>query len=181
MPSDPVDSLLSKFVKLAGEKPVSLFNALSAVTLLAILMLTAVDVVGRYGFNSPIRGKTELTRVMMAIMIALALPGAVLRGHSIVVDLLDAFFSPKVALIRDLLMNTLCAGAMLTLAYWVYLLGLRQQRWNNVTDILKIPTHPVTFLIASLLVVGGIMFILRIVMDVNSARHRHEHNRDPHN
>lgn len=181
MPTEPAENRWFKLQKLAGEKPVSFLNALSATTLMAILILTAVDVVGRYGFNSPVRGKTELTRVLMAIMITLALPGAILRGHSIVVDLLDAFFSRPIALIRDLLMNTLCAGAMFTLAYWVYLLGLRQQRWNNVTDLLNIPTHPVTFLIASLLVVGGFMFILRIVADVNLARHRHDQMRDPHN
>jgi TRAP-type transport system small permease protein len=180
MPSKHTGQKVSTFVKLAGEKPVSLLNALSAVTLMAILILTAVDVVGRYGFNSPVRGKTELTRVMMAVMITLALPGAILRGHSIVVDLLDAFFNRRIALVRDLLMNLLCAGAMFTLAYWVYLLGLRQQRWNNVTDLLKIPTYPVTFLIATLLVVGGVMFIFRVVADVNLAL-RPNKSRDPYN
>ena len=47
---------------------------IAAAILLAMLLLTCADVIGRYLLNAPINGKTELTRFMMAGLIACALP-----------------------------------------------------------------------------------------------------------
>jgi TRAP-type C4-dicarboxylate transport system permease small subunit len=174
MPTKTHRSLAAKILMLAGERPASIFNLFSALFLVTILVLTTVDVFGRYILNAPVRGKTELTRVLMSIMIALALPATVLRGHSIVVDLLDSRFSPRFALARDLIVNLLCAGSLFTLAYWVRFLGLRQQRWGNVTDFLGIPLYPVTFFIALMVALAGVMFLLRVLADLDGTRsHKH--------
>lgn len=162
MPSEPKIDLGARLLRLTGERPVSLFNSVSAVVLVLILVLTTIDVIGRYAFNSPVRGKTEMTRILMAVMIGLAMPGAILRGHSIVVDLLDGKFRPQLACIRDIAGNLLCAFSMITLAYWIQFLASRQQRWGNVTDLLKIPTYPITYIIAALFAVSGIMFFFRV-------------------
>lgn len=164
--------LTGRILALAGEKPASLFNLAAALCLVAILVLTTVDVFGRYALNAPVRGKTELTRVLMSMMIALAMPAAILRGHSIVVDLLDARFSPRMAALRDLLANLLCGGGLLVLAYWIRFLGLRQQRWGNVTEFLGIPLYPITFFIAAMFVVAGAMFGLRALADLARLRRR---------
>ncbi|MGI9509960.1 MAG: TRAP transporter small permease, partial [Geminicoccaceae bacterium] len=67
----------------------------AAVLLFAMLALTCVDVIGRYLLNAPINGKTELTRFMMAGLIASALPVISAGGGHISVDLFDRFFSPR--------------------------------------------------------------------------------------
>lgn len=170
MPTKTRRSLAAKILMLAGERPASLFNLFSALFLVAILALTAVDVFGRYILNAPVRGKTELTRVLMSIMIALALPATVLRGHSIVVDLLDSRFGPRLAFARDLIVNLVCAGSLFTLSYWIRFLGLRQQRWGNVTDFLGIPLYPVTFFIALMVALAGVMFLLRVLADLDRIR-----------
>ncbi|MCC5986538.1 MAG: TRAP transporter small permease [Pararhodobacter sp.] len=172
MTAEPRHGLVSKILMLAGERPASFFNMLSALLLVTILVLTAADVFGRYILNTPVRGKSELTRILMSIMIALALPATVLRGHSIVVDLLDHLFGRSLALAREVIVNLICAGSLFTLAYWLRFLGLRQQRWGNVTDFLGIPLYPVTFFIAAMVAVAGAMFLLRLLSTFSQWKHR---------
>ena len=65
-------------------------GALAALVLFAMMMLTCVDVIGRYFFSRPIFGGFELTEMMLAAMIFLGLPLVTLRTEHITVDVLDS-------------------------------------------------------------------------------------------
>ncbi|MET0671147.1 MAG: TRAP transporter small permease [Xanthobacteraceae bacterium] len=65
-------------------------GALAALVLFAMMMLTCVDVIGRYFFSRPIFGGFELTEMMLAAMIFLGLPLVTLRNEHITVDVLDS-------------------------------------------------------------------------------------------
>ena len=55
----------------------------------ALIGLTCVDVVARYAFNSPVNGAYELTELLLASLIFLALPLTTAAGEHIEVELLD--------------------------------------------------------------------------------------------
>jgi len=57
--------------------------------LAALMLLTCVDVAGRYLFNSPVYGAFELTEMMLAALIFAALPLVSLRNDHVTVDLFD--------------------------------------------------------------------------------------------
>ena len=65
-------------------------GALAALVLFAMMMLTCVDVIGRYFFSRPIFGGFELTEMMLAAMIFLGLPLVTLRNEHVTVDVLDS-------------------------------------------------------------------------------------------
>ncbi|HTQ73723.1 MAG TPA: TRAP transporter small permease [Burkholderiales bacterium] len=61
----------------------------AAALMLCLMLLTCVDVVGRYFFNTPVTGGFEMTELLLAALIFAGLPLVTLRSEHIVVDLLD--------------------------------------------------------------------------------------------
>lgn len=62
---------------------------LAGFILLALTLLTVVDVVLRYFFNAPFRGSLEATEYAMALIVFLSLAWCGATGGHIAVDLLD--------------------------------------------------------------------------------------------
>ena len=98
---------------------------LVACTALFILMvMTFCDVILRSVFNAPIEAATELTRILMAILVFAVLPVMSARGDHIAVDLTDGLFARyRLSRLRDGIVY-LVSGIML---YWpiqrVWILG----------------------------------------------------------
>ena len=61
----------------------------AAVVLFCLMMLTCVDVVGRYFFSKPVPGGFEITEMLLAALIFAGLPLVTLRDDHVTVDLLD--------------------------------------------------------------------------------------------
>ena len=66
-------------------------SSLAAIVLFFIVIVTCVDVIGRYFFNSPLYAGSELVQVSMAGVIFLSLPVMFFRHEHIVVDLFPIF------------------------------------------------------------------------------------------
>jgi TRAP-type C4-dicarboxylate transport system permease small subunit len=65
-------------------------GAVAAALMFCMMLLTCVDVVGRYFFNKPVTGGFEMTEMLLAALIFAGLPLVTLRGDHITVDLFDA-------------------------------------------------------------------------------------------
>ena len=61
----------------------------AALVLFCLMVLTCVDVIGRYFFGMPVRGGFEMTEMLLAALIFAGLPLVTLRDDHITVDLLD--------------------------------------------------------------------------------------------
>ena len=149
-----------------GRRLARLFLALSALTLLSMLLLTSADVVGRYLLNAPINGKTELTRFMMAGLIAAALPVITAAGGHISVDLFDHHFSKRGAAIRDLVIDGGAAIALGVLAYWVVFRADRLQTRGYVSDFLHLPLHPMAYFVAAMVAAASFALLVKLAIDI---------------
>ncbi|MBC7006138.1 TRAP transporter small permease subunit, partial [Photobacterium sp. BZF1] len=49
-------------------------EALAALSLMLMMVITFVDVVGRFFFSSPLIGSTEMIEVLLAVMVFMAFP-----------------------------------------------------------------------------------------------------------
>ena len=65
-------------------------EGLAALLLLALVGVTAIDVVGRYLLNAPLAGAFELTELMLGALVFAALPLVSRLGGHVEVDLLVA-------------------------------------------------------------------------------------------
>jgi TRAP-type C4-dicarboxylate transport system permease small subunit len=144
--------------------------------LVAMLALTCTDVVGRYILNAPVNGKTELTRFLMAGLIAFALPLVTLRNDHITVDIFDNFFTRRLARTRDIGVDIICAISLLTLAWWVAFRARRLMDYGYVSDFLHLPLYPVAYFVSAMIALTGLALVLRTVLLVSAgraARERH--------
>ncbi len=123
-------------------------HAVAALTLLTLMLITCVDVFGRYLFNSPLTGSTELTEITVGIVIFSVFPVVSWRNSHVVVDILDQFFSPKVHMIRTILINLLISAALVFLANRIFVLGQRSLSYGEVTEFLAIPLGWMMFFMA---------------------------------
>jgi len=113
--------------------------------LFAMMVLTFVDVWGRYIFNSPLSGAFEVTELMMATLIFAGLPLVTVQREHVSVDLLDFWMPRGVQFVRDSLVNLVCAGMLAVLSYRLWLKAVEQVSYGDQTAALQIPVAPVTF------------------------------------
>lgn len=140
----------------------SVLPVIVACTALFILMvMTFCDVILRSVFNAPIEAATELTRILMAVLVFSVLPIiSVTNGH-IAVDLTDGIFHRlRLSRLRDTVIYTL-SGVML---YWpvqrVWILAERARDYGDVTEYLGIPTYLVGWFIAASVAITAAVMIL---------------------
>ncbi len=112
----------------------------AALVLFVLMALTCVDVVGRYLFNSPLHGGTEMTEIGLAVMVFAAMPVITWRGGHIVVDLLDRFLGSKLVKALSLFAALVMSSSLYFLALRIFELGERSIRRGVVTEFLAMPT-----------------------------------------
>ncbi len=142
----------------------SLFLAsVAAMILLLLVVLTVVDVIGRYFFSSPVVGAVELVRICMAGIIFFSFPLMFLRNDHIIVDLLPFFRSGWLAWGTSLVI-------MAVTAYVAYRVGdrtfdymIRAIEDEDVTEYLGIPRWPVVGFITLALYSAAVASLLRIL------------------
>jgi len=147
---------LVKFGRAASRAPVYL----ACVALFSLMVMTFFDVILRSVLNAPIEAATELTRILMAIMVFSVLPVVSGRGEHISVDLTDSWFSIwHLHQVRDGLVNLAC-GIML---WWpvqrVWILAERARDYGDVTEYLAIPTYMIGWFIAASTAITALIMI----------------------
>jgi len=116
-----------------------LLNTLASVTLFSLMLITCVDVFGRYVFNQPLTGSTELVEMSLALIVFAVLPVISWRNEHIVVDLLDRFTPPLVHILRNILLHVVTAVALYFLGGRILVLGKRSLSYGEESEYLGIP------------------------------------------
>jgi TRAP-type C4-dicarboxylate transport system permease small subunit len=125
------------------------------------MVMTFCDVVLRSVFNAPIEAATELTRILMAILVFAVLPVVSSRNDHIAVDLTDGIFARlRLSHIRDGIIF-IGSGIML---YWpikrVYVLAERARDYGDVTEYLAIPQFYVGWFITIFTAIAAVAMIV---------------------
>ncbi|WP_375753643.1 TRAP transporter small permease [Vibrio sp. HN007] len=135
-------------------------ETLAAISLFLMMAITFVDVFGRYFFNSPIDGSTEMIEVLLAVMVFMAFPLVSWKEENICVDLLDAYFPDKWIDLRQAVINLICSVSLILVAMTNWKLAGRSLEYEEVSEILEIPLGYVTYLISVTGFVGGVLTLL---------------------
>lgn len=116
-----------------------ILEAIAALTLFLLMLLTCADVAGRYFFSNSIDGTTELTEVAIAIMIFAVLPVITWRGGHVVVDILDSYLNARIIKILSLLAALLMSSTLYLLGIRIFELAARSLRREETTEYLEFP------------------------------------------
>ena len=117
-------------------------GTLAGLALLAIMLLTFLDVSGRKLLSQSITGSLELTELLMVVVIFGALPLVSLKGEHVVFDSLDAILPKGFQRVQRALVDIVCAALLLGLAYLMWKTGADFAVTGETTAQLKITKAP---------------------------------------
>ena len=139
-----------------------LLGAISGTVLFVMMMITAVDVAGRYLFSRPLAGGFELTEMMLAALIYCGLPLVSARREHIVIDTFDPLFSRRLKRGLDMVAEVVCAVALAGVGFLIFLRAGRVVEYGDTTSVLKLPLAPVVYLMAVMITVAALIHLLLI-------------------
>lgn len=135
---------------------------MASLALFCLMALTFSDVLLRSSLNAPIEAATELTRLLMAVIVFSALPSASWRGEHISVDLLDGLFRRlRLARIRNVVIDISCGVMLAFPARRIFDLAERSRGYGDQTEYLNIPTFYIEYFIAISASLTAGMLVLR--------------------
>ncbi|WP_240606680.1 TRAP transporter small permease [Limnohabitans parvus] len=117
-------------------------GTLAGLALLAIMLLTFLDVSGRKLLSQSITGSLELTELLMVVVIFGALPLVSLKGEHVVFDSLDAVLPAWFQRLQRALVDIVCAALLMGLAYLMWNTGAEFAVTGETTAQLKITKAP---------------------------------------
>lgn len=132
-------------------------------TAIALMMLlTTVDVIGRYFFNAPVLGAYEITEYLMLIMVFSFLAFAQSQKAHISVDIVFDRFPPLVRRFSVRCNHLLCLVMLIFVSYMGVHRVLDILRSGASSTQLKIPDYP----FAIFMVVGCVALCIEFFLDV---------------
>lgn len=138
---------------------VAVFGYATAVLLFCLMVLTCVDVTGRYFFNHPVYGGFELTGILLGLTIFFALPLATRVGDNVRIDIFT-LRSRKVRIAQHAIVHLIGSVAMFVLSMQLWKFGIRLLTAGETTLQLKIPIGYVTNAMSVLMAVTAVTFLI---------------------
>lgn len=132
---------------------------LAALILFSMMMLTAVDVFGRYVLNKPVNGGFEVTEILLAMLIYCGLPLVSVRREHIVIDTLDPFFSRGFKRMLDVIAEILCTVVFGGVAVLVFERAQRIAGYGDTTTVLRLPLAPVAYVMAVMIAITALIHL----------------------
>jgi len=142
---------------------VEVLNWIGSVSLCGIVLITTVDVVGRYFFNSPLLGALEILELSMAILGGFAILYTTTRRGHISVDLFYVNFPKPLQKVVEAFGSLLGFATWFVIAYQVFKLGQRSLRGADATTLLHIPIAPFQFVLALGLIVYSLVLLVQAI------------------
>ena len=156
MRSNTQKNLLEKFNASLNR----LLAVIGGAVLAVMMFLTAVDVVCRYIFNSPIAGALETVEYIMAILIPFSIAYCAFQKSHVAVELIVGRFPKKIRTLLEMLITAVTLVFVVVIA-WQNVLYTREIYESKLTSsVLLIPTYPFVVPVA----VGFGVFALSLIV-----------------
>ena len=151
---------------------VKMLEVFSSIVLAVMMLLTFVDVVGRYLFGAPIFGASEMISTMLALVIFAGLGIANARDKHIVVELFDARVRAMSPRVYDVAVQGLSLFVMCLIVYVLFEAAVHASAVNSRTIVLEWSLAWIFGIVAALAALSVVCQILGLV---TGAANRAEH------
>jgi TRAP-type transport system small permease protein len=131
-------------------------GAIAAFLIFSMMCITVVDVIGRYGFNRPLPGASEVTEAMLAAAIFAALPLVTLENGHITMTLLTERLTPTGRRMQGALVSLFSVLVLSLIAWRLFRHAAQLASYGDVTVFLGLPRAPLAYLMASLAGLGAV-------------------------
>jgi TRAP-type transport system small permease protein len=141
----------------------ALLGVAASAILMAMMLLTFVDVVARYIFSRPLRGAFEVTELMLLVLIFAGLPLVSFTDEHAVMDFVDRVLRPRGLALVQRLVQAVSAAFMFLLAWLTWLKADRIWAYRDSTDVLRIVYGPFVYFMAVTLGLAGVIHLYKVV------------------
>jgi TRAP-type C4-dicarboxylate transport system permease small subunit len=135
----------------------------AAILLFCLMALTTADVIGRYIFNSPIRGAFEITELLLLTLIFAGLPLASRADEHVTLDFIDMILGAGSQLLLRRLVDLICGLLFLGLAYRVWIKAGKIAGYGDTTEVLRLPVGPFVYFMAIMVAITGIVHLAKVI------------------
>ena len=139
----------------------ALLGVVASAILLAMMFLTVVDVVARYGFNRPVRGAFEVTELMLLVLIFAGLPLVSFSDEHAVMDFIDRLLTPRGQRVLEAVVQGISAAFMFLLTWLMWLKADRIWAYRDATDVLRVVYGPFVYFMAATLALAGAIHLYK--------------------
>jgi TRAP-type C4-dicarboxylate transport system permease small subunit len=140
-----------------------LLGVAASAILLAMMLITVVDVVARYVFSRPLRGAFEVTELMLLVLIFAGLPLVSFTDEHAVMDFVDRVLGPRALRGLTGLVHAVSAGFMALLAWLTWRKADRIWAYQDSTDVLRILYGPFVYFMAVTLALAAVIHLYKTV------------------
>ena len=141
----------------------ALLGVAASVVLLAMMLLTVIDVVGRYRLKMPVRGAFEVTELMLVVLIFAGLPLVSFSDEHAVMDFVDRLLGPRGQRALQRVVHVVSAAFMFLLTWLMWLKADRIWAYRDATDVLRILYGPFVYFMALALALAGLIHLYKTV------------------
>ena len=132
----------------------------------AMMLLTVADVTGRYLFNRPLTGSTEVTEYMMAVLSFLALAWCTKKKTHIKLDIMDRYIPATSRVISDIVFYLLGLGLFSLTSWQNFLMASNHMFAHYDSPVLKIPDYPFYLLVSFACGIVALVLLFSIVQNI---------------
>jgi TRAP-type C4-dicarboxylate transport system permease small subunit len=131
-----------------------------------IMIVTFVDVWGRYFLNAPLYGAADIIAHLMAMIVFAALPRVSMKHQHITVDLMDGYMPVFLRKPRDLAIGLICAACFCYMAWQTWFLSLDFMEYGDTSKDLLIPKAWIGFYITFSTALTATLVIIVSVLEM---------------
>ena len=134
---------------------------LAATVLMLLMIVTFIDVAGRYLFLAPLPGAFEMTEIMMSMLIFAGLPLVSRENQHVTVNLIIGLLSPQIRHFQRLITQIIMAIVFGVMAWRMWIKAAEMLVQGDETAYLLIPIAPVAFFMTILLGVSSLIVAIQ--------------------
>jgi TRAP-type C4-dicarboxylate transport system permease small subunit len=129
--------------------------------LFGMMLLTFVDVVGRYLLSRPVRGGFEITELALLVLIFAGLPLVSRADEHVTMDFIDRLLGPRAQALLTRAVHGTCAAIMFLLTWLMWLKADRIWGYRDATDVLRIWYGPFVYFMAMMIALTGLIHLYK--------------------
>ena len=131
-----------------------------------MVLVTCIDVIGRYFFAAPLLGAHEMITLAMGIMIYLGMPLVTASREHLVVDLAGSVLSSTGKRIQQIIVNAIAALTFILFSYLLLFHGIGLAEDLMVTEDFEIEQAPIAYLMAAMCFLTIFVFVKQVIDDL---------------
>lgn len=134
--------------------------AVAALVLLAMMVLTFVDVFGRYVLNRPVPGGFEVTQILLVLLIFAGLPLVTRREEHVQVTILSDMIPKAARRLHAAFINLVIATLLVVVGWRLWHVADRALSFGDTTSYLRLPMAPIAYVAAGLACLAALLAVI---------------------